>query len=175
MNDAARPRYFAVSASKFVVMSLASFGIYGFYWLYENWALEQAHTGEDLSPLWRTFFSFIWIYSLLRRMRETATAAQVPSHWTEGLTTAAYLLITCALFLPDPYQVLSLLVVAPLVPVQRTVNRLNAVLAPAAPRNDTYTGWNLVLVVVGLIFYVLVIIGLMVPVDNETLTQWVLA
>ena len=175
MTDVERPRYFAVSASKFVVMSLASFGIYGFYWLYENWALERAHTGEDLSPLWRTFFSVIWIYSLLKRMRETATAAQVPSHWTAAFTTAAYLLITCALFLPDPYQVLSLLVVVPLVPVQRTVNRLNAAVAPAALRNDTYTGRNLVLIVVGVIFYLLVIIGLMAPVDNETLIHWVLA
>lgn len=175
MTDAARPRYFAVSASKFVVMSLASFGIYGLYWLYENWVLEREHTGEDLSPLWRTFFSVVWIYSLLRRIRETATAAQVPSHWTAGVTTAAYLLITCALFLPDPYQVLSLLVVVPLVPVQRTVNRLNPVLAPAAPKNDTYTGMNVLLIVVGLIFYLLVVIGLMAPVENETLTHWVLA
>jgi lipopolysaccharide export LptBFGC system permease protein LptF len=62
-----------------------------------------------------------------------------------------------------------------LVPVQRTVNALNAVVAPDAPRNDAYTGKNLVLIVVGVIFYVLLILGMMAPVQNDTFTTWVVA
>ena len=173
--EAGQPRYFAVSAPKFVVMSLASFGIYGLYWLYQNWVLERRHTGEDLSPLWRTFFSVIWIYSLLRRIRDTAGAAQVLPIWTASVTAAAYVLLNCALFLPDPYWLGSLLVVVPLVPVQLTVNRLNALLSPETPKNDSYSGKNLVLIVVGVIFYIIVILGMMVPVENESFTQWELA
>ena len=173
--EAARPRYFAVSAPKLVVMSLASFGIYGFYWLYQNWALERVHSGEDLSPLWRTFFSVIWIYSLLRRMRDTAGTLQISPNWTAGVTAVAYVLVTCALFLPDPYWLASLLVVIPLVPVQRTVNQVNAHLAPDIPKNDSYSGKNLILIVVGLIFYILVILGMTVPAENDTFTSWVLA
>jgi hypothetical protein len=174
-SQATQPRYFPVSPAKLVVMSLASFGIYGFYWLYQNWVLERAHANEDFSPFWRTFFSPVWIYSLLRRMRDAAGAAQVSPNWTPAITTAAYLIITGALFLPDPYWLASLLVVVPLVPVQRTVNALNAVVAPDAPRNDAYTGKNLVLIVVGVIFYVLLILGMMAPVQNDTFTTWVVA
>ncbi len=170
-----RPRFFAVSPSKLVVMSLASFGIYGLYWLYQNWVLERSHTNEDLSPLWRTFFSVLWIYSLLRRMGETAAAADVPHNWTAAITAGAYVLISCSLFLPDPYWLASLLVVVPLVPVQRSVNQLNACVAPEAPRNDTYTGKNLVLIVCGVVVFVLVIVGMMAPVENDTFTSWVLA
>jgi hypothetical protein len=175
MTNATRPRYFAVSAPKLVVMSLASFGIYSLYWLYENWRLERSHTGEDLSPLWRTFFSVLWIYSLLRRIRDTASGAQILPGWTAGTWAGAYVLITCALFLPDPYWLASLLMVVPLVPVQRTVNQLNAILAPEAPKNDAYSGKNLVLIVVGVIFYFLLILGMMAPPANDTFTSWVLA
>jgi hypothetical protein len=156
-------------------MSLASFGIYGFYWLYQNWVLERDHTTEELSPLWRTFFSVLWIYSLLRRIREAAGAAQVAANWTPAITAAAYIIITCCLFLPDPYWLASLLVVVPLVPVQRTVNALNALLAPEAPRNDTYSGKNLVLIIVGVILFLLLVLGMMAPVENDTYTSWVLA
>lgn len=171
--EAAPPRYFPVSPAKFVVMSLASFGIYGFYWLYQNWALERAHSGEDLSPFWRTFFSVIWIHSLLERVRQAAGAAQMPPAWTPGATTAAYLIISCSLFLPDPYWLASLLVVVPLLPVQRTVNALNAAVAPEVPRNDAYTGKNVVLILVGLIFFLLVILGMMAPAPDDTFTRWV--
>jgi hypothetical protein len=174
-SQATQPRYFPVSPAKLVVMSLASFGIYGFYWLYQNWALERTHTNEELSPFWRTFFSVFWIYSLLRRIREAAGAAQAAPNWTPAITAAAYIIITCGLFLPDPYWLVSLLVVVPLVPVQRTVNALNAVVAPETPKNDAYSGWNVVMIIVGVIFYMLLILGMMVPVPNDSFTSWVLA
>jgi hypothetical protein len=175
LPQATPPRYFPVSPAKFVVMSLASFGIYGFYWFYRNWVLERAHTNEELSPFWRTFFAPLWIYSLLRRMREAAAAAQVAPTWRAEISAVGYIVITCGLFLPDPYWLVSLLVVVPLVPVQRTVNALNAVLAPETPKNDAYTGWNVVVIVVGVIFYLLLILGMMAPVPDDTLTRWVVA
>jgi hypothetical protein len=174
-SQSTQPRYFSVSPAKFVVMSLASFGIYGFYWFYRNWVLERAHTNEDLSPFWRTFFAPLWIYSLLRRMRDAAGGAQVAPAWRAEISAVAYIVITCGLFLPDPYWLVSLLVVVPLVPVQRTVNALNAVVAPATSRNDAYSGKNLVLIIVGLIFYVLLILGMMAPAETDTLTTWVVA
>jgi hypothetical protein len=95
--------------------------------------------------------------------------------WRAEISAVGYIVITCGLFLPDPYWLVSLLVVVPLVPVQRTVNALNAVLAPETPKNDAYTGWNVVVIVVGVIFYLLLILGMMAPVPDDTLTRWVVA
>jgi len=175
MTDAARPRYFAVSAPKFVVMSLASFGIYGIYWFYQQWALERAHTNEDLSPFWRTVFAPVWVYALLARVRAGAKAADVPTPWSALITAVAYVLLNLAWALDPPYALVGILGAVPLIPVQVTLNQLNARMAPDAPRNDTYTGWNVVLIVVGILLYVLVIVGLTVPVPNDPYTTWVVA
>ncbi len=175
MTEAPRPRYFPVSAQKLVVMSVASFGIYGIYWFYQQWAVERAHTGEDLSPFWRTVFAPVWIYALLLRVRAGAQATDVSPRWSATTTAAAYIALNLVWLLPLPYALVGVLAAIPLIPVQGTINGLNAGIAPDAPRNDTYTGRNVVLIVVGILLYVLVIVGMTVPIENDSYTSWVVA
>ena len=65
--------------------------------------------------------------------------------------------------LPDPYWLVSYLSFLPLLVVQRAVNALSAAVAPAADRNDRYSGANVVIIVLGAILFVLVILGAFVP------------
>ena len=71
----------------------------------------------------------------------------------------------CLWRLPDPYWLVSYLSFVPLLPVQSAVNRLNSVAAPDAPRNDSYSGANVVMIVVGGLLLALAIFGTFLPAE----------
>jgi hypothetical protein len=40
------PTFFAVSISKFIVLSICSIGIYDLYWFYKNWQFVRARSRQ---------------------------------------------------------------------------------------------------------------------------------
>ena len=62
--------------------------------------------------------------------------------------------------LPDPYSLIGFLAPLLLAPVQRHVNRINALAAPDHDKNTRFSGWNWLAVVAGGIFVGLIMLGL---------------
>ena len=158
----ARPQ-FAVSILKLAVMSLATLGLYQFYWHYQQWKAIKERDREDLSPGWRAFFSRLWAFSLFPRIEEQARWNKIDLQWGGGLLAVAYLLIEVTWRLPSPFDLVGLLSFTPLILVQMTINRLNAALAPEAPKNDEFSGWNIVALVIGAILLFLIAVGSFLP------------
>lgn len=155
--------YFPVSTGKLAVMSIVTFGLYEIYWFYQHWTRERARTGEDLWPVPRAIFGVLFAYSLARRIRGQALAAKVLAFGSPGLLAVAYFLINGTSQLPSPYWLIWLFAFLPLLPVQAAANRVNQQMAPAAPRNDSYGGANIVMIVLGAICLILVVLGLLAP------------
>ncbi len=57
-----------VSPSKFIVLSILSFGFYELIWIYRNWKFFKEKEKLDISPFWRTVFAIFFIYSLFKKM-----------------------------------------------------------------------------------------------------------
>jgi len=150
---------FAVSTSKFVVISLCSLGFYQLYWAYKHWDAQRRRDQEDLSPFWRAFFAPLWGFSLLPRLQRITAVYGAPATWSGSALALAYFLLGIAWRLPDPWWLVSILSFLPLLVVQRSINRLNALVAPDAPRNDSYSGLNVVLIVIGGLVLLLAILG----------------
>ena len=153
---------FAVSVGKFAVMSLCTFGFYELYWAYKHWDAVRRREQESLSPFWRAFFAPLWGFSLLPRLRQLTAVYRVPATWSGSGLALAYFLIHIAYRLPDPLWLISLLSFLPLLVVQRSVNELNRAVAPEAPRNDSYSGLNVVGIVLGGMIVLLAILGTLV-------------
>lgn len=110
------PVWFAVTPAKFVIMTVATAGLYEFYWFYRQWrAVRDA--GEHVRPLLRAFFAVIFCYPLFRRVAESAAAT-----WNPVPVAATYLMLCFSADLPFPYGAVALLSVLPLVTVQRAAN-----------------------------------------------------
>jgi len=157
---------FAVGIAKVVVMSICTFGIYELYWFYRNWNLIRARDRSDIMPFWRAFFGIIWCYSLFKRIREDGEVHGVTDGFAAGALAAAFILLQLSWRLPDPIWLIgfaSSLVVAF---VQQYVNKINLVAAPGHEPNNSFTGWNWLGVVVGVIILSLALIGLFVPVPE---------
>jgi hypothetical protein len=156
---------FPVATPKFIALSICTFGIYELYWCYENWKSVKSASGENISPFWRTFLAPIWVFSLYRKIRADALAAGVPVAWNYGVLGAFFLILQLTAVLPDPWWLISFAMFIPMIPVQQTAQRLNALHFErgATGRNDNYSPANVATLVIGGLFLMLVLIGAFLP------------
>jgi len=158
---------FAVSLPKLAVMSLCTFGFYQLYWAYKQWDAQRRREPEELSPFWRAFFAPLWGFSLFPRLQRLTAMYGVPATWSGSALALTYFFLNLMLRLPDPYWLVSIFTFVPLMVAQRSINALNAAVAPEAPRNDSYSGANVVAIVVGGLFLLLAILGTLVTLEEQ--------
>ena len=154
-----KPIYFPVSLTKFVVMHFCTVGLYQVYWFYENWKLILEREQSDASPFWRTSFMFIYCYALFEKVRSSAVSLKLGHSISVQVLATGWILLSTLWILPDPYGLVALLSILFLIPVQQAANRVNESLVPGHDRNERFTAWNKVAVVVGGLLFILVVIG----------------
>lgn len=153
------PIYFPVSLTKFIVMHFCTVGMYQLYWFYENWKLILEREQSDASPFWKTFFMFIYCYTLFEKVRSSAAALKIAHSISVHILATGWILLSTLWLLPDPYGLVALLSIVFLIPVQQAANRVNESLAPGHDRNERFTALNMVAVVIGGLLLVSVVIG----------------
>lgn len=156
--------FFAVSLTKFVVMSICTFGIYELYWFYRNWLLIKERESLDIKPFWRAFFAYFYCVQCFTRIRSYAVRLELPiSFSSAGLLATGWMVITLTWKLPDPYWLLTFLSFIPMLPVQALANCINQREAPTHFQNSRFTGWNIAMVIVGGLLVILAVIGTFLP------------
>jgi Domain of unknown function (DUF4234) len=152
--------FFPVSATKLVLMSIVTFGIYELYWFYRNWELYRKRNGADIRPFWRAFFAFFFCYSLFEEIRKQADRHGVAGSVPAGLLTILWIAVSIMWRLPDPYWLISYLAVLVLLPANAVANRVNAMVAPGHATNSGFGAWNIAGLLVGGALLLLVVVGL---------------
>jgi len=155
--------YFQVSTIKLVCLSFCSFGVYEIYWFYKNWQLERDRKREQLSPFWRAVFAVFFCYSLFKRIVSTGVGEGLFKGGGAGLLAALYIISSISWKLPDPYSLISLLTVLPLVVAQQMAEKINARLAPEAPKNSRFSIANVILLVLGGPLFLYGVVSAFVP------------
>ena len=124
------PRFYPVSTTKLVVLSVCTFGLYHVVWFYKSWKEERERTHEYLSPAWRSVFAPLFAFSLFTRVRDQATELSVPVGYSPLALAATYFVLSLTWRLPEPYSLMSLLAFLPLLPVRAAVAEINTATAP---------------------------------------------
>ena len=151
-------RYFPVSLVKLVVMNLCTWGVYQYYWFYENWKLIQKREGSDISPFWRTCFAVIYCFPLFETIECRAKLLSLRPAISSGILAGGWVFLSVLSMLPDPYWLVTFFSVVFLVPVQEHINRINEQSAPGHNPNTRFTAWNIVAVIVGGSVFVLAVV-----------------
>lgn len=159
----AKPIYFPVSLTKFVVMNFCTFGMYQFYWFYENWKFIREREQSEVSPFWRTAVAFVYCYPLFEKIRSSAASIRIDQPFSIQFLATGWILSCLLGLLPDPYGMAAFVSFLFLIPVQQTANLINESLAPGHDRNDRFTVWNAVAVVIGTLLFILVVIAIIIP------------
>jgi hypothetical protein len=159
--------YFPVATHKFIALSLCTFNFYALYWCYNNWWRIQHRSGEHISPFWRAFFAPIWVFSLFGRIGGDARARNLVVGWSTALLGVAYVVISAFGSVPEVWWLVSLASFIPFVPVVITTQRINALEAPAEKRNDSYSGGNVVAILLGGLFLLVALVGTFFPEEAD--------
>lgn len=144
--------YFSVSLQKFVVMNLFTFGLYQIYWMYKNWCLVKIREKSNLWPFLRSFpFPMFFIYFLLKRIKTTGDSANISPSISPMFLFLSWLIGGIIAGLLGPLLAVIVYTLA-LYPVQSFVNDINKAYNPNIKVNSSYSGWNiLVIVLVGIL------------------------
>lgn len=174
-NDTA---FFTVSEGKLITLYILSFGLYGIYWFYRNWALQQSEINKKIYPVWRAIFSIFFTHALFRRIHRHAEKLEKKHKFNANLLATLFvaavitsnvldrLIMNSALLenIPDSLIAISSLLVFfisvyPLVKVQATVNRINNDILGYL--NYKYSPSNYALIIIGTVAWAMLLMSLL--------------
>lgn len=92
----APPLFLYIPVSRLILWSIASSGLYGIYWMYENWRYIKERDKLQISPFWRALFGVFYCYSLLLHIcsNEKARSVEVPS-FSPWVLANAWIVLFC--------------------------------------------------------------------------------
>jgi len=177
-NDQNTLEYFPVSEGKLITLYIMSFGLYGVYWFYMNWKLQQAKMDKKIFPLMRAIFSIFFTHSLFKRIDRSAEHLEKKHRFNANLMATLFVAAVVIGNLLDRVSVntgiletlsdntviisslvIFLLSTYPLTAVQATVNRINNDILGYL--NHKYTVWNYLLIAAGSILWLMLLLGLL--------------
>ncbi|MCA9806026.1 MAG: DUF4339 domain-containing protein [Cyanobacteria bacterium HKST-UBA02] len=166
------PMFLYVSIGRLIFMSSISLGLYEAYWIYKNWKYVKERDGLKIRPFWRGFFGIFFIQGILRRIRddEEAGSLEKATFSADPLAAGWIILMLLGSVLGRvenaELNLLGFVVSFPsflfFVPVQKYVNRVNARLSPR-PDYTPWTTGHIVCLVFGIILWLLILAGIMLP------------
>jgi hypothetical protein len=157
--------FFAVGVVKLIVMTFVTFGVYEIYWFYRHWNLVRGRDRSDIWPVPRAIFAVFFVYQLFARFRSDGEQYNVTTSFAAGPLAAVFIIFNILWRLPEPWWLVSFVTAIVLAVAQKHANEVNLAAAPEHERNERFGGWNWFGIVVGGLMWVLVIIGLTVPVE----------
>jgi len=155
--------------ARFICLSLVTFHVYSFYWIYKNWWYLNRRNKMGIRPVWRMLFGVFYCHSLLREIHEDteARAVLLPT-FSPNLLATGWVILTilsnAVSRLPGDAGIVALIIPAFLflIPVQSYVNKVTKLRNPG----QSYYRWSIgqtICLIVGLVFCALVLLGLFLP------------
>lgn len=153
----------------FVLLSIASLGIYEIVWFYRNWKHLKAHKNLDSRPGWRTVGLFVPIYGIvlayrqLRDIKDFSMASGIEKSFPPGWVLIGWLFFSALWELPDPFWLLTLLSVWPLAMAQRVLNFYWGKEQPELRERTRFSGRQIALLIIGFLCWFTVLLGMLAP------------
>jgi hypothetical protein len=173
--------FYVVSRRKFTILFLATLGFYSTYWFYKNWDRVKdasSYATDAKSTIWplpRAIFAVFFVHALFKKIKEHGKEKQQVRLWGNAAHAngvVVLLLLTNVLDrlagkdIGSPYfDVLSLLILAPTLPVFLAAQDIINVTCndPKGACNDKLTKANAVWIGLGVIFWCLLLLGIVLP------------
>lgn len=173
-GEAAATPFYVVGTMKFLLLYVATLGVYSVYWFYRNWSHYKADTREAIWPVPRAIFSVFFIHSLFRTVDARLRADGKDFPWSPGsLATLLVILMITSNVLDrvasrietvGMLDLASLLLLLPIAFVMlRAQGAINLACGDAEGKgNSQITGLNFLWLALGAILWGLVGLGMVV-------------
>lgn len=169
--------FYVVSPTKFCVLYLATLGLYTLYWDYKQWALIKRTTHGSEWPVPRAIFNIFFQHSLNAEIDQRLHRQGIAFDWSpNGRATAiVFVLLVHSVSgrisdteLGGTWALAIMLACIPVLTwlrlkVQRAAN--TACGDPLGRSNSSFGAANIIWIVLGSLFWLLVLIGLFMPAE----------
>ncbi len=169
--------FYVVSVQKFLLLVIATMGIYFVYWFYINWKNQMTATGEKFLPVMRGIFSIFFAYSLFKRIDGKLQQKKTDYVWSAGTMAlfyiAASILGQLAAYVDDENIAMTMaLTFIFFVPAVYAVYKAQVAINivsddPHGLTNSSYSGLNIFWIVLGAVFWLLTLLGVYVSSVDE--------
>ena len=172
--DADLDLYYVVSPRKFFLLSIFTAQLYFIYWMYRNWRNVKERNGEQMWPAMRGLFYIFFVHALLTDVDMAMRDKDRNYEWHPTTIATLFLAVIIAGYIlgrlayyeiGSPTTDLLQLLLMPiatliLLPAQRAINAVCD--DPAGNSNGSLTVGNWVWIVLGTLYWLLVLLGLYV-------------
>lgn len=166
--------YFAISPKRLALFSVLTLGIYEIYWFYKNWQAIKNAEGQKISPFWRAIFAVFFCYGLFKKVLESAKSHAYQNSYSPGWLATAYILLLVignGLSRVESYDmgfnliwlIIAIATFIPLLSVQKAINFNNEKVKGSPVLKQGFSGGEVTLIVFGVIWFLLVLIGTFSP------------
>ncbi|MFC6997699.1 DUF4234 domain-containing protein [Rufibacter roseus] len=149
---------------QFALLCFFTFGIYEVYWFYKNfYFFKEMEEDEDTKPFWRAIFIIFFGNTLFKKILHKAQEHGYSGYYPAGWLLFAFFIISFMHRLPDPLWLVSLFSFLPLLPIVKARNYFFSQFEPEEKRTSAFTGGEIATLVFGVVFFLLVVLGLVLP------------
>lgn len=172
--------FYVVSKTKFFLLYLMTLGLYQIYWFYRHWAVyRRYHPGTSIWPVPRAIFAIFFTHSLTGRIEDRLGKLRSGLSWSPGALATAFVVLQIASNILDRLSwrmigspltdIASLVIIMPMALVLWSIQEAanHACGQPDGASNRDITGANIVWCVLGGVFWLLVLAGLLLPDSGE--------
>ncbi len=163
LNETETTKIEIVTLQKFVILSFISFGVYPIWWMYKTWKFFKVKDNLDIMPVPRAIFAIFFLNGLFEKIQGFAQS----KGYTKSFSSIGCFLGVIALNvtgrLPEPYFLVSILSFLFFIPAVEALN-FGIRNSEGYEIRDTeyFNARQLILIILGGIFWALVLIGLSV-------------
>ena len=175
-----QPRYYVVSPTKFMLLSVLTLTLYFVYWFYRNWKLIKDADNQDTWPPLRGFFYIFFTHTLFSDVKRYLGDHDRSYNWNPTALATVFVILTIALNVGDrllplesmPVLAMSLpfagtfIVSFLLLPAQKAINV--AVDDVGGSSNAKLTAVNWVWMLLGGAIWLLALIGIFAVATDPT-------
>lgn len=150
-----------ISLHKFVILSIASFGLYEIWWIYKSWRYYQQKEDLDILPAARAIFCVFFLNSLFKKILNSAKDKGYQDDYSSVALFIGFFIMNIFTKLPDPYWLITTFSFVFFIPPFRALNyeKLNSG-GFTATHQTYFNGRQIALIGFGSLFWCLVILGL---------------
>lgn len=156
-----------LNVNKFILLNVLTLGLYGIWWMYKSWRFFKEKDKLDIMPAMRAIFAIFFTHSLFEKILKYANSKGFPDTYSSSGLFIGFILLNFMSRLPDPFWLVSIFAFLCLIPPFKALNY-------AIEQSDDYqvieqTSFNnrqMVLIVLGAIFWILILVGLFLIVQE---------
>lgn len=151
----------SVETTKFILLYITSFGLYGVWWMYKVWKFYKEDERLDIMPAARAFFAIFFLWDLFTRILRIAKSYGYSKEYSSGFLFVLILVLNLTGQLPEPLWMISLLAFVGFLPPLAAFNyQIEAGENYRLVLKNNLNTRQTVLVILGGLFWGLIFLGL---------------